>query len=77
MHSKITRSTLGLRQAIFDELDKVLAGESTPARANVVIKGASQIIAISNMELDYARFLASMGKAGLQPQMPEPLMLGN
>lgn len=57
--SKVTRSTLGLRSVLFDELDHLRSGESAPQRANAISKVAAQIINTVNTELNFARFYYS------------------
>lgn len=48
--SKIERTSLGLRNALFDELDDLRAGASTPARANAVANVCKGILDIAEAE---------------------------
>lgn len=48
--TKIERTSLGLRNALFDELDDLRAGASTPARANAVANICRGILEIAEAE---------------------------
>jgi len=48
--TKIERTSLGLRNALFDELDYLRAGSSTPARANAVANVCKGILDIAEAE---------------------------
>jgi hypothetical protein len=48
----VSRTSSGLRDAIFDELDALRQGKSTPARANAVARLGSGIVEIVRLELD-------------------------
>ena len=65
---KIVRTTAGLCDAMFDELDLLRAGKSDPHRASAVAKLAVQIINTKELEMNAASFL----KAGMRIL---PLML--
>lgn len=56
---KVERSSLGMRSALFDEMDALRSGESTPQRAAALAKLAVQIINTVNMEVDYQKHVAS------------------
>jgi hypothetical protein len=58
------RSSLGIRTVLFEELDMLRRGESSPSRANAVAKTAGQIMSTVKLELDYMRFTASIGEKG-------------
>jgi len=47
---KTERNSLGLRNALFDELDNLRAGSSTPARANAVANVCKGILDIAEAE---------------------------
>jgi hypothetical protein len=59
MSKKIARTSLGLRDALFDELDSLRSGESNPQRASAMSKLAVQIINSVKMEVDYQKHVAS------------------
>jgi hypothetical protein len=75
-----TRSSAGLRDALFDELDAIRSGKSNPTRANAVAKLAAGIVETVRMELDVARYangLATSARAVQQHNgLPQPLELG-
>lgn len=56
-HSPIVRTSAGLRDAIFDEIDAIRAGASNPTRANAVAKLATGIVETVRMEIEVQRHL--------------------
>lgn len=54
---KVSRSSAGLRDAIFDEIDAIRNGNSNPTRANAVAKLASGIVETVRMEIDVQKHL--------------------
>jgi hypothetical protein len=54
----VIRTSAGLRDALFDELDALRRGDTNPAKANAVAKIADQVISTVKMELDVQRHLA-------------------
>lgn len=77
----ITRTSAGLRDAIFDEIDSIRNGTSNPTRANAVAKLATGIVETVRMELEVQRHLR--GHAGdpaigaSAPSLGGPLPLGS
>lgn len=68
-HEKPTvRTSLGLRDALFDELDALRAGTSNPQKSQATAKLAVQIINSVKMEIDYnlseMRVVDAVGAAG-------------
>lgn len=59
---RITRSSLGLRNCLFDELDGLVEGTTSPAKANAVARVAAQIVSSARLDLDFAH-KASKSKA--------------
>lgn len=53
--NKVERTSLGLRNALFDELDRLKAGETTAQKASATAKLAGQIINSVKIEIDYHR----------------------
>lgn len=76
----ITRSSAGLRDAIFDEIDAIRNGTGNPTRANAVAKLASTVVETVRMELEVQRFAnAAAGQvktAGITSSLPQALALG-
>lgn len=58
MTKKIERSTHTLRNTLFDQLDKLTSGEITPQQAKAVTGLAGQIVNLSKLEIEAARFLS-------------------
>jgi hypothetical protein len=74
----ILRTSAGLRDAIFDEIDSIRDGSSNPTRANAVAKLATGIVETVRMELEVQRHLRS--HAGSTPEespLGVPLTLGS
>jgi hypothetical protein len=78
MMSPVSRSSAGLRDAIFDEIDAIRNGTGNPTRANAVAKLAAGIVETVRMELEVQRFAASSAaKTPLASEgLPKPLSLG-
>lgn len=57
--SPILRTSAGLRDAIFDEIDAIRNGSSNPTRANAVAKLAAGVVETVRMELEVQRHLRS------------------
>jgi hypothetical protein len=68
----IIRSSAGLRNALFDELDSLRNGTTNPAKANAVAKLADQVIATVKMEMDVQRHLQKMPKSQ-EPAAPQAI----
>ena len=56
---KVERTSTGLASLLFDELDALVAGKSTPQQARAKSSIATTIISIKRLEMDMARFVAS------------------
>jgi hypothetical protein len=67
-----TRTTEGLREVLFDEIDKLRTGKCNPGHANALAKLASTIIETSRLEIDVAKLIAKAGEA----RQIQPLPLG-
>lgn len=63
-HTKVERTSAGLRDAIFDELEALRNGESNPTRANAVAKLASSVVETVRMEIDVQKHMRSTGRLG-------------
>ena len=73
----IVRTSAGLRDALFDELDALRSGSTNPAKANAVAKLADQVIATVKMELDVQKHIAKYKTSGTtQAQLGAPVNLG-
>ena len=70
------RTSAGLRDALFDELDNLRNGSTNPAKANAVAKLADQVIATVKMELDVQKHAAKYKPNGSAPSIGAPIALG-
>lgn len=57
--NSIERTTRGLASAMFEELDLLRAGESTPQQARAKASIANTVCTVARLEMDYARFVVS------------------
>jgi hypothetical protein len=77
--SLVIRTSAGLRDAIFDEIDALRSGSSNPAKANSVAKLASGIVETVRMEIEvqrHARTMPSSGNSINNAGLGHPLTLG-
>lgn len=58
------RSSQALRDALFDELEELRAGEGDPSRALAVAKLAQQIVSTARIEMEFHRMVLSATKEG-------------
>jgi len=73
----IVRTSAGLRDAIFDEIDAIRAGTSNPTRANAVAKLATGIVETVRMEVEVQRHLKQQDGAAISAAaLGAPLSLG-
>jgi hypothetical protein len=69
----IQRTSAGLATAMFEELDSLTEGTSTPQQARAKAAIVNTIISTTRLEMDYARFVADQrGEEGAL----KPLSLG-
>jgi hypothetical protein len=74
----VERTSAGLRNALFDELDNLKSGSSDPKRANAVARISSEIVRTVLMEVQVAQHMRAVpAKAEVsEGALPEPLKLG-
>jgi hypothetical protein len=65
------RTSVGLRDMLFDEIDALRAGKSDPQRAQAISKLAAQILASAKIEHEVAKYKGSDGYES------QPLQLGH
>ncbi len=61
----IQRTSAGLRDAIFDEIDSVRNGTSNPTRANAIAKLAGGIVETVRMEIEVQKHLRALPPDGV------------
>lgn len=76
VNKSIVRSTSGLRNALFDELDLLRKGKITPQRANTFARGAIAIVGTARLELDYTKLNKGLAKDGKRQIESTTLFLG-
>lgn len=57
-HKRLEKTSRGLAQAMFEELEMLRNGESTPQQARAKASVANTICTISRLEMDFARFVS-------------------
>lgn len=65
------RTTQGLRDILFDEIDELRGGDGDPTKSLAVANLAKQIINTAKVELDFHRVMQSADAQGT------PIALGN
>lgn len=66
---QIERTSGGLREVLFNELQQLRNGKIEPARAHATAKLAQQILTSVSIELAAARFLSGDGDARRLPTL--------
>ena len=56
----VERTSLGLRNALFDELDDLRAGKSTPKKASSVARVAGTIINSVKIEIEHQKHISTL-----------------
>ena len=69
------KTSRGLTRAMFEELDLLRRGESTPHQARAKASVANAIIAITRLEIDFARYVSD-SRSDAKTQGPRALTLG-
>lgn len=74
---KIARTTRGLRDALFDEMDALSSGKSNPHVASAKAKLAVQIINTTRLEIEYHKFITEQPPANKMVAVDlKPIALG-
>lgn len=58
--STLTRTSQGLRDALFDEMNALRSGTSTPARARSVAMLANSILQSVTIEIEYHKYVSDV-----------------
>lgn len=58
--AKIDRSTDGLRAVLFEELEALRNGRTTPQKASAVARLAAGIVSSTKLDLEYQRFVKAV-----------------
>lgn len=60
----LTRTTQGLRDILFDEIDAIRGEEGDPKRANAVAHLSRQIISTARLEMDFKAQISRLQNQG-------------
>lgn len=74
---EVKRTSTGLRDALFDELEALRSGKSNPTQANAVAKIAGSVVETVKMEIEAQKFIAQMQKVTPSDREIKPLQLGS
>lgn len=73
----VPRTSAGLRDALFDEIDAIRNGTGNPTRANAVAKLANGVVETVRMELEVQKHLRKVPPVpNQQNSLGSPLSLG-
>lgn len=75
----LKRDSEGLRDALFDEMDLMRAGNTNPTRANAMAKLALGVVELVRMQLEVQRHFAKMAPGQIEKAvsvLEKPLRLG-
>lgn len=67
----IMRTSQGLRDVLFDEIEELRTGDGDPQKSLAVAHLAKQIVNTAKVEMDFARVMTAQKQAG------EPVLLGS
>ena len=56
--STVTRTSAGLQEHLFNQLDGLESGAVTPSHARAVASLAHQVLAVSRLEMEFTRFVS-------------------
>lgn len=59
-HEKMDRTSVGLRNALFDEIDALRGGRSNPARARALAMLANTALASVEVEIEYHKYVSDI-----------------
>jgi hypothetical protein len=66
---KLTRTSQGLRDILFDEIDELRGGDGDPTKSMAVANLAKQIINTAKIELDFHRQATQLANEGTPLKM--------
>ena len=74
---KIERTSEGLRNALFDEIDALRAGKSNPAKARALSQSISVILKSVEVDIEYQKYVAQLGNKQIDDNTIGMLKLGS
>jgi hypothetical protein len=69
----VRRTSAGLREALFDEIDRLRRGEIDPKRVNAIARISAEIVSTVKMEIEVANYMAGQGRAANVGRVLKPL----
>jgi hypothetical protein len=69
----VRRTSAGLRDALFDEIDRLRKGEVDPKRVNAIARISAEIVNTVKMEIEVANYIAGQGRAHSVGRILKPL----
>jgi hypothetical protein len=76
MKAKTNRTTQGLRDALFDEIEELRSGDGDPSKSLAVANLAKQIINTAKIELDFVRTIQAQEATGTPVKLGQ-MVLGS
>lgn len=73
---RTVRTAAGLRDALFEELDNLRSGRSTPRQSTAVARVAAEIIKSVHMEIEFHSVMRNLQGKGDKADRIEPLEAG-
>ena len=61
---QVVRTSHGLRDILFEEIDRMRSDQADPTRAAAIANLSKQIIATAKVELEFHRTMANLGDKG-------------
>ena len=71
--AEVKRTSAGLREALFDEIDRLRRGEVDPKRVNAIARISGEIVNTVKMEIEVANYLAGQSRAHQVGRVLKPL----
>jgi hypothetical protein len=71
----VARTSEGMRELLFGQMDRLRKGETTPAECKSIIGLCDQIVKTVHMDLELAKFCAHFPEE--RDQVPSPALLGS
>lgn len=73
MITQIEQNTHGLRNILFEELQKLRSGKAVPGHTRAVVSLMNTILSTARLDLDYAKFQVQVGRKKLKDVEPVTL----
>lgn len=74
---KVVRTSKGLQDTLFDEIDSLRDGTTTPQSARTVASLASGIVQTAKLEIDHCRFISEQRSGAGQVAETKAIQFGS